>query len=323
MNRYHLVHSTEFVYDGPVYESYNEVRLRPIHDDRQSCISFRLVTKPSSRGASFKDGYGNWVHHFNILPNHRHLHVEAESVVLVHEVPEPRLGGLRLSDLDATRAELAEDNFDWIASSPYVPRLPGFEEICLAAEQGCDGTAAGFVQSASDFIHGNFTYQKGATHVHSSAADSLALRAGVCQDFAHVLIGVLRLRGLPARYISGYLVPGAEASPDAKQEEVIGGQASHAWVEAFLPDSGWIGFDPTLGKPVGFRHIRVACGRDYGDVPPVRGVYKGHAGQHLSVDVRVRPALDEVGCETLSESCAAPEEILRPAELPQQASQQQ
>jgi transglutaminase-like putative cysteine protease len=322
MNRYRLVHSTEFIYDGPVYESYNEVRLRPIHDDHQSCISFRLVTQPSSRGASFKDGYGNWAHQFNILPNHRHLRVEAESVVLVHEVPEPQPGGMSLSGFDEVRRELAEENYDWIAPSAYVPRLPALGEICLVAEQDSDGTVASFAQRASDFIHRTFTYQKGATHVHSSAADALALRAGVCQDFAHVLIGVLRFWGLPARYISGYLVPGAAANPDAKQEEVIGGQASHAWVEVFLPDSGWIGFDPTLGKPVGFRHIRVACGRDYGDVPPLRGVYKGHAGQRLSVDVRVRPALDEGGCETLSETCAAPEEVLHSAELPQQAGQQ-
>ena len=322
MNRYRLVHSTEFIYDGPVYESYNEVRLRPIQDDRQSCISFRLVTRPAARGASFKDGYGNWVHQFNVLPNHRHLHIAAESVVLVHEVPEPQAGGMRLLDFDEGRRELAEDNYDWVAPSAYVPRLPALEAISLAAQQECDGTVTGFAQSASDFIHRNFTYQKGATHVHSSAADSLALRAGVCQDFAHVLIGVLRSRGLPARYISGYLVPGAATSPDAKQEEVIGGQASHAWVEALLPGSGWIGFDPTLGGPVGFRHIRVACGRDYGDVPPVRGVYKGHADQRLSVDVRVRPALDGGGCETLSETCAAPDELRRVAELPQQPSQQ-
>lgn len=322
MNRYHLVHSTEFVYDRPVCESYNEVRLRPIHDYGQSCISFRLATQPASRGASYKDGYGNWVHQFNVLPSHRHLHVDAESVVLLHEVPQPQRGGMTLCDLDAARRELAEENYDWVAPSAYVPLLPALSEICTAAEQECDGTVTSFSQCASDFVHRSFTYMKGATHVHSSAADSLALRAGVCQDFAHILIGVLRLRGLPARYVSGYLVPGSAANPEARQEEVIGGQASHAWMEALLPGSGWIGFDPTLGKPVGFRHIRVAYGRDYGDVPPVRGIYKGHAGQRLSVDVRVRPALDEGGCETLSETCTAPEEVPHTPELPHQASQQ-
>jgi len=323
MNRFHLRHSTEFIYDGPVYESYNEVRLRPIHDDFQSCLSFRLVTTPASRGASYKDGYGNWVHLFNILPEHRRLRIESESVVLVHECPTADPGGTSLSELDGLRRDLLEEQFDWVVPSAYVPYLPPLAEISRAAEERSDGTVAGFVQAASDYIHENFTYMKGATHVHSSVADSLALRAGVCQDFAHVLLGVVRMRGLPARYVSGYLVPDA-ANPDAKQEEVIGGQASHAWAEVFLPGNGWIAFDPTLGGPVGLRHVRIAYGRDYGDVPPARGVYKGRAGQHLSVDVLVRPALDEDGRETLAETSAATDDTeTQEAERPQQPSQQQ
>ena len=321
MNRYHLMHSTEFLYDGPVYESYNEVRLRPIHDDHQSCLSFRLVTHPASRGSSYKDGSGNWIHLFNLLPHHRRLRIEAESVVLVHEAPASTPGGMTLAELDGLRAELFEEHYDWVAPTGYVPYLHPLAEISKAAEQACDGTVAGFVQAASNFIHTNFTYMKGATHVHSSVGDSLALHAGVCQDFAHVLIGVVRMRGLPARYVSGYLVSGS-AGPGAKQEEVIGGQASHAWAEVFLPGSGWIGFDPTLGKPIELRHIRVAYGRDYGDVPPVRGVYKGRAGQSLSVDVRFRPALDETGLEQISEHCSESEEDDTPvAERPQQAQQ--
>ena len=113
------------------------------------------------------------------------------------------------------------------------------------------------------------------------------------------------MRGLPARYVSGYLVPGRR-TPESKQEEVIGGQASHAWAEVLIPEDGWMGFDPTLGEPVGLRHVRIAYGRDYGDVAPVRGVYKGHAGQRLSVDVCVRPALDDEGREQLAKTTAAP-----------------
>jgi transglutaminase-like putative cysteine protease len=331
MNRYHLTHSTEFSYDGPVYDSYNEVRLRPIHDDRQSCLSFRLTTNPASRGSSYRDGYGNWVHQFNILPHHRRLKVEADSVVLVHEAPSPE-PGMSLGELDAKRQELLDEHFDWIATSAYVPHLSELAEIAEAAERACDGSVAGFVRAASDLIHKDFTYQKGATHVHSSVRDSLAKRAGVCQDFAHLLIGVVRMRGLPARYVSGYLVTGPAVSA-TKQEEVIGGQASHAWAEVFLPgggnglangaSSGWFGFDPTLGKPIELRHIRVAYGRDYGDVPPVRGVYKGRAGQSLSVDVLVRPALDDAGLEHISEASADREEVPATlAERPQQQSQQ-
>lgn len=124
MNRYHLMHSTEFIYDSPVYESYNKVRLRPRHDDQQSCLSFRLVTHPASRGSSYKDGYGNWIHLFNLLPQNRRLKIEAESVVLVHEAPAPGPGGMSLSELDALRPELLDEHFDWVAPSSYVPERP-------------------------------------------------------------------------------------------------------------------------------------------------------------------------------------------------------
>ncbi len=322
MNRYRLVHSTEFLYDGAVSESYNEVRLRPIDDDRQSCLSFRLVTSPPSRGASFRDAYGNWIHQFNILPDHRRLKIEAESVVLAHDTPASTVAGTTLAALDEQRSELFEEHYDFVAPSGFVPYLNELKEILNAAEAGSDGTVLGFTQAASAYIHENFKYVKGATHVHSSVEDSLSIKAGVCQDFAHLLLGIVRLRGLPARYVSGYLVPGDASGTDSKQEEVIGGQASHAWAEVFVPGSGWSAFDPTLGKPVGIRHIRVAYGRDYGDVPPVRGVYKGRAGQHLSVDVCVRPALDEEGRERLTETSEGPHEPPQMAELPQQHSQQ-
>ena len=323
MNRYHLLHATEFRYDGPVSESYNEVRLRPIHDETQSCLSFRLITNPASRGTSYRDAFGNWVHQFNILPEHQYLKIEAESVVLAHDAPLPPADSMKLSDLDSHREELEESYLDFVVPTGYVPHLAQLDELIATASQTCDGSVSGFVQAASDLIHARFEYVKGATHVNSSIEDSLSVGAGVCQDFAHLLLGVVRKRGLPARYVSGYLVPGSAASPDAKLQEVIGGYASHAWAEVYLPGSGWIGLDPTLGQPLGLQHVRVAYGRDYGDVAPVRGVYKGHAGQRLSVDVRVRPALDDDGREQLSENKVAPAETPAIVERAQQPAQQQ
>jgi transglutaminase-like putative cysteine protease len=322
MNRYHLVHVTEFHYDGPVSESYNEVRLRPIQDDRQSCISFRLATTPASRNTSFLDAYGNWAHQFNILREHRSLKIEAESVVLTHDGPASP-SDFTLFEFDEQREEYFEENYDFIAATDYVPHIPQLAEIVEAAERECDGTVAGFSRAASHLVHRRFQYVKGATHVHSSIEDSLSLGAGVCQDFAHLLLGAVRMRGLAARYVSGYLVPGSAAAGEAKQEEVIGGQASHAWTEILTPGSGWLPHDPTLGAPVGLRHVRVAYGRDYGDVAPVRGVYKGKAGQRLSVDVRVRPALDDDGHEQLSERAQTPDEPSLGLERPHQAPQQQ
>jgi transglutaminase-like putative cysteine protease len=324
MNRYHFVHTTEFLYDGPVSESYNEVRLRPIHDDRQSCLSFRLITAPASHGTAYRDALGNWAHQFNVLREHRRLKVEAESVVLVHEATNGVHDPTTLADFDARKDQMMdEEHFDFVAPTGYVPHMERLNELIEAAECACDGTVEGFAQTASDLIHQRFRYVKGSTHVHSSIEDSLTLGTGVCQDFAHVLLGVARMRGIPARYVSGYLVPGSADATSAKQEEVIGGQASHAWTEVLLPSTGWKALDPTLGRPVGMRHVRVAYGRDYGDVAPVRGVYKGHAGQSLAVDVRVRPVLDDEGREHLNKTSAPPPVMPAIVERPQQPAQQQ
>jgi transglutaminase-like putative cysteine protease len=323
MNRYRLVHTTEFLYDGPVSESYNEVRLRPIHDEKQSCLSFRLTTTPGSRGTAYRDAYGNWVHQFNVLPEHRRLKVEAESVVLAHDSFDVPAEAQTLVEFDSNKPHIDEEYFDLVAATKYVPHLKELQPLVEASEQASDGTVKGFAQAASNLIHEQFKYVKGATHVLSSIEDALTLRAGVCQDFAHLLLGVVRMRGIPARYVSGYLVPGGGNGAYSKQEEVIGGQASHAWAEVMIPDQGWTGFDPTLGKPVGLRHVRIAYGRDYGDVAPVRGVYKGRAGQRLSVDVCVRPVLDDAGHERLTETTAGPPPPPSVIERPQQPAQQQ
>ena len=146
MNRYHLVHITEFHYDGPVSESYNEVRLRPIHDEKQSCLSFRLITAPSSRGTAYRDAFGNWVHQFNVLHEHRRLRVEAESVVLAHEAPESARS-TTLAEFDARNGQLDEEYFDFMAPTGYVPHLAELRELIEAAETVSDGTVAGFARS--------------------------------------------------------------------------------------------------------------------------------------------------------------------------------
>ena len=322
MNRYHLTHLTEFAYDAPVSESYNDVRLRPIHDDRQSCLSFTLSTSPRSTPVPFRDSLGNWVHQFNVLPEHSHLRIAAESTILVHEAPEVSPDSMTLAEFDATGKVLCEEYFDFVAPTTYVPHLPGLSELVEAASGASGGTVLGFALAACDLIHERFRYVKGATHVQSSIEDSLSLGAGVCQDFAHLLLGVVRTRGLCGRYVSGYLVPQPTNGHGAGLEEVIGGQASHAWMEVLVPGLGWMAFDPTLGNPVGLRHVRVAYGRDYGDVPPVRGIYKGNAGQRLSVDVRVRPGLNVDGCEQWQETGARLSEQ-QVTDRPQQAARQQ
>ena len=322
MNRYRILHVTEFQYDGPVSESYNEVHLRPRQDDQQTCVSFRLSTYPGSKATSHVDALGNWVHRFNLLPEHRHLRVEADSVVLVQKPPAMSAGGPSLAEIDRYADEF-DDLWDMLSPTVFTPHVPAIRELGAEVEKESDGTVSGFARTAMETIHSRFRYEKGATHVRSSAEDVLSTGAGVCQDFTHLLLALLRIRGIPARYVSGYMVPQRTAEPGASVEEVIGGQASHAWAEVFVPGTGWVGLDATLGQPVCLRHVRVAYGRDYGDVPPVRGVYKGHAGQRLSVDVCVRPALDSEGWEHLQETAAGPQEVARTEEPPQQQQQQQ
>jgi transglutaminase-like putative cysteine protease len=322
LKRYHLVHVTEFHYERPVSESYNEVRLRPMHDDQQSCLSFRLATVPGSRAITYQDAFGNWVHQVNVLASHQHLRVQAESAVLTHATPK-QAWPLSLQELDAQREKVYDEFYDFLVPTPYVPLLPQLQGLVHEAEQQSEGNAGQFAQAASDLIHRRFQYVKGATHVHSSIADSLSMGVGVCQDFAHLLLGVVRKRGLPARYVSGYLVPEGNPSAEAKQQEVIGGQASHAWTEVYIPGCDWIPLDPTLGSPVQLRHVRIAYGRDYDDVAPLRGVYKGYAGQRLSVDVSVRPAISEDGHEQLSEPGAGPTQEEVAESQAQQVQQQQ
>ena len=147
---------------------------------------------------------------------------------------------------------------------------------------------AAYANRVVAFIRDQFVYEPGMTKVQSTADEILTVGAGVCQDFAHVTIGVLRLAGIPSRYVSGYL------APDSKRAtENIGTQASHAWLEAQLPGLGWTGFDPTNGCVVDERHISVAVGRDYSDVSPLRGVYRSHGGKEvMSVELQIAPQPD-------------------------------
>ena len=321
MNRLRLLHVTTFEYDAPVSESYNEVHLQPRDDERQSCLLFALTTRPASQPGAHRDHLGNWVHRFNVLHEHRRLRIQAESAVMLHEPLPPPDDGPRLAALEREAEALYDEYHDLLVPSVYVPQPASLAELARAAEMESGGGVLGWVQAATALVHTRFRYEKGATHVRSSVDDVLASGAGVCQDFAHLLLALARRRGLPARYVSGYLVPRPAAEhPKGSMEQVIGGQASHAWAEVLIPGSGWLGLDPTLGRPVGMRHVRVAYGRDYGDVAPVRGVYKGHAGQRLSVDVRVRPVLDDEGGEYLRENGPGPVEP-PPEAAPQQQQQ--
>ncbi len=275
----HVFHRTHHAYASPVHDSSNEARLQPAATELQSPLSFRLTVTPLPRLSQYVDFYGNSVHVIDVTAPHRALTVEAESVVVTGELP-PLADEAAPAPLVALAgcANLPEC-YDLLRPSTYVEIGP--EATSLARELAAGRTDTWqVVRAVLRHIHAEFTYLPKVTHVHTPMREALRLRRGVCQDFAHVMIGLCRSLGIPARYVSGYLYNGP-------LDLLKGAQASHAWVEVYLPGVGWRGLDPTNGQQTGARHVRVASGRDYADVSPLRGTYRGTADHELTVEVRV------------------------------------
>ena len=280
---YAIRHVTRYRYSRPVWQSIMEVRMHPRTDQAQRCFTFQLSVNPRARIFSFVDYLGNHVHHFDLPAHHRALTIVADSLVNL-EPPEPLPSALPFEAWDEL-GRLIEDGDHWpmLMPSHYARTSPQLEELArelgVAARDGRDPLT--LVGDVADGIHGAFEYVKKSTGVNSPIEVSLDSRQGVCQDFSHIMIAVVRNLGIPCRYVSGYLYHD-ELHHDRSAEG-----ATHAWVEALLPGIGWAGFDPTNGVIAGSRHIRTAVGRDYADVPPTIGTMKGRAETELQVRVRV------------------------------------
>jgi len=259
-----VTHTTTHQYAREVYSSYNEARITPLSIDRQLCLESRIDVEPSTRFFQYWDYWGTIVHVFDLHSPHTELVVQGRSVV---ETSPPSLGGVNLSWADlatpATRDRFAE----LLAPTSYVP--DGDDEMRAAVDYlRALASPSDAARAAAGWVRDRLVYQPGATDVRTSAAEALQKGQGVCQDFAHLTLALLRALGIPARYVSGYLHP----NPDATVGETIDGQG-HAWVEWWCGD--WVPWDPTHGVPVGERHVLVARGRDYADVPPLKGIYQG------------------------------------------------
>jgi transglutaminase-like putative cysteine protease len=259
-------HVTRFSYDSPVREAYTELRLKPADAGGQRCSSFTLVTEP--RGASiheYVDRFGNSVQHFDVLAPHSALTVRVRSEVWTPE------------RFDPLRAEPSlVDRWDFLHPTRYVSSEGEIGRLATTADEGEDVAATAW--SLLRAVQGAMTYERGSTHVHTHAEEALADGRGVCQDFAHVLIGLCRARGIPARYVSGYLLDPAGNGDRS---------ASHAWVDVLDPTRGWVSLDPTHDTEQTDHYIRVGVGRDYADVAPTRGVYTGNAVEELEVSVEI------------------------------------
>ena len=291
MNFYSIRHLTRFRYSKPISESIMETRMHPRSDSNQHCLSFTLSVSPRCRVFTYRDHLGNNVHHFDIPVEHSQLVIIAESVV--EQQPFPDIPASLSPDAWQALDEIINNGDYWemLLPSTFSVETPAVLELASRLEVRRRDDPLMLVHELNQRLFEYFEYVPRHTRVDSPIDEAIVSGKGVCQDFAHTMIALLRHVRIPARYVSGYLFRGREdhdrSTPDA----------THAWVDAFLPNLGWVGFDPTNNLICHHRHIRTAVGRDYADVPPTHGMFRGKTDSELYVAVHVEageqpPALD-------------------------------
>ena len=279
-------HVTQYHYAETVRESVMEVWMQPQKGIRQRLVSFELELDPAAQLFSYADPFGNAVYHFDVPQPHDRLNIVARSAVET-QAPPPLPDALDQGEWDRLRSDFVRgENFDFLTHHGFAIETPALRAYVAQHEldelRRRDPLTA--VRRLSETIYASFAYEAGVTHADSPIDQALEAGRGVCQDFAHIMIAICRSWGIPARYVSGYLFTDRQAGDRSDPD------ATHAWVEVFLPSTRWIGLDPTNNVEAGERHIAAAVGRDYNDVPPSRGVYKGEAESQLAVGVSVRRA---------------------------------
>ncbi len=280
---YSIRHITKFRYSSPVSESFMELYMQPRSEAGQHCTWFELSIKPRARLSSYRDHLGNMVHHFDLPAHHSQLTIKSEAVVHVAPPTFPEsLAAAAWDELDALVVD--GDYAEMLSPSHFATRSLLLERLAHELDVRRRDDPLTVLRDLTALLKATFEYAPQSTKVDSPIDDALSDRRGVCQDFAHIMISLVRGLGIPCRYVSGYLFHRVEDNDRSAED------ATHAWVEALLPGIGWLGFDPTNNLVAGERHIRVAVGRDYGDVPPTRGVFKGQANSELSVAVKVVPS---------------------------------
>ena len=277
MSRLRIRHETTFRYEAEVVASYNELRMRPMMSDRQFVLTEHLMVTPLTSQQNFIDYWGTRVTSVEILQPHDSLNVIAESLVEVFSAQDsgPELTWDELREATSTSMGLTEI----LVNSPLT-KPPKDLASFAKKEAAKHSSPADAARAISAYITSKMTYQFGVTEVHSTAAEAWKEKKGVCQDITHLVLGALRSVGIPARYVSGYLHPSLEAVVG----ETVRGE-SHAWVEWFA--GSFVGHDPTNDRDISDRHVIVGRGRDYTDVPPIRGVYDGPKTSEHRVDVHL------------------------------------
>lgn len=285
-----ISHVTQYDYEGSATDSVNEIRLTPSTNERQSCYQQAIFIEPNASLFSYEDYFGNRVHSFSVNPPHKRLTIRTQMTVVTRHAPSPEEQAALLN------GKLARDAWAWLETEEAANRFieflmpTGYTNITGEVERFAGNvmdneeiSVLGWLIALSSKIRSEFIYDPEATTVTTKASDMIERKRGVCQDFAHLMIACCRVYNIPARYVSGYHFVGDLQGGSADFE-----QASHAWVEAYVPQLGWCSFDPTNVEPVGERYVKLGHGRDYKDIVPVKGVYRGSGEQKLKVTVDVR-----------------------------------
>jgi transglutaminase-like putative cysteine protease len=271
-----IVHSTGFRYPERVLASYNEARMTPLTTPLQTTLDARIEVMPTASTFCYRDYWGTQVTAFEVRVPHDRLTVTARSVVETFPADGSKAPAGSWADLSTPGCR--DRHAELLVTTRRTD--PGEEAVALARDVVSGLAPAQAGRAVAEWLSGVLDYVPGATGVHTSAAQAWDVRKGVCQDFAHVAVGILRTLGMPARYVSGYLQPRSEAEVGEK----LRGE-SHAWVEWW--SGSWQAWDPTNGRPAGPDHVLVARGRDYDDVPPLKGIYSGAGSSELFVTVEL------------------------------------
>jgi transglutaminase-like putative cysteine protease len=273
--KWEISHRTRYTYDTPVRDSFNDIRLEPPSNASQTVDSFLLRVSPTARASRYTDFYFNWVHHFEVPEPHLYLLIEGQTRVRTHPLP-PLAEDAEPSPLEKLgNLWGVEHCHDFLQSSRYVENEVEVWRLAVDATNGQTDVWQS-VLALMRSVHSFLKYEPRSTHVHTHVRDVITQRRGVCQDYAHLMIGLCRSIKIPARYVSGYL-----ATENAS--------ASHAWLEVFVPNVGWHGLDPTHNCQIGETYVKIGTGRDYADVPPVTGNYRGTLNRKMEVEVKIMP----------------------------------
>lgn len=284
--KFQILHTTRYHYASDIADSVNEIRLSPRTNNNQSCYQHMITLSPHAPLYAYEDYFGNLVHTFSVSEPHSELVITARSIVVTNDEALPRQSILPYSEERAIMdSEPFLDQFaEYLHPTDYTEITGDVQQIAAHFLHGeTIESVSQLLSLITSGIKHDYIYDPAATQVQTRIDEMIKLRRGVCQDFAHLMIALCRCIGIPARYVSGYQYITDLSGGNADFE-----QASHAWVEAYIPNVGWTGFDPTNDVSVTWRYIILAYGRDYKDIVPVKGVYHGTPQQELKVSVDVR-----------------------------------